>query len=117
MVEDLIPVRLCNFMLQPFDLVITEFNDVTGFNANHMIVMITVIEFEDRMPALEVMARHEARRFELGQHTIDGRKADILTGIEQFFVHILGTEVTMLRLLEDLENLEARNGHLETGFA
>jgi hypothetical protein len=45
-----------------------------------MVVMGSVIQLKDSRAPLELMPNYEARRFELGQHSVYGRKADLFAG-------------------------------------
>ncbi len=104
-------------MLQSLDFIVGKFDDLAGLDAHHVIVMLAVVEFEYRMSALEIVARHEPGRLELGQHTVNGRQADILPRIEQFLVHVLGAHVALFGVLENLEDFQTRQGDLEAGIS
>src|SRR5699024_7002013 len=69
------------------------------------------------MAAFKMLARHQARRFELGQYAIDRGQPDFLAGIEQFAIDFLGTQMAVLARCQQFENLQAREGYLESGFA
>jgi hypothetical protein len=50
----------------------------------------------------------ETGGFELGQHSIDCRQANILTAFQQGLIDILGTHMPLTGILEDLENAQSR---------
>ena len=60
---------------------------------------------------------HQAGGLELGEHAVDGGQPDVLVPRQQFLVDILGGHVTQRALLEDLEDLHARQGHLQARLA
>ncbi len=78
MVDQLVAVLLRNIVLQLFDFFADEFDDVPGLDTHHVIVMVAVIEFENRMAALEIVARDKAGRLELSQHPVNRGQADVL---------------------------------------
>ncbi len=82
-----------------------------------MIVVRPLIELEDGHPVLEVMTGHEARGLELRQDAVDRREPDVLLRAEQRAVDVLGREVPSSAVLEYFENLQARQRHLQAGFA
>ncbi len=68
--------------LPALDLFIDELNHLTVVNTNHMIVVMIGGDFEYCVAAIKVMPLHNAGRFELRKHSIDGREADIFTGVD-----------------------------------
>ena len=70
-----------------------------------MIVIITGVEFESRLTAIEVVSGNQPGCFKLSQNTVDGGQTHITTLFQQDLVHVLGAEVLMLPgLLENFEN-------------
>ena len=116
MIDELVAVRFGHLVLQLFDLLVRELDYFARFDTYHVIVMLTVVELEHRMTTLEIVARHEPGCLELGQHPVHGREADVLTRVQQLLVHVLCAQVALPRFLENLENLESRQGDLEAGF-
>ena len=60
------------------------------------------------MSFLEVMPLDQAGRLELRQDAVNRRQANVLTGIQQRLVDILGALMTAGTGLEDIEYLHAR---------
>ena len=89
--------------LPVLDNVVHEFDDSAATYAYQMIVMRSLIQLEDRMPTLEMMARDQPRPFELGQHAIHRGQTHVFPGIQQGFVHVLGTEMPAIAGLEDMQ--------------
>ncbi len=59
MVQQFIAVFVGNGALQTLDLFIDEFNDISRVDTDHMIVMMTIVEFENGMTTFKVVARNE----------------------------------------------------------
>src|SRR5690606_26347855 len=70
-IDQLVAVARDDLFLQIFDVVIEEFDDIAGIDADHVIVMATVGQLEYRMAAIEVVTDNQSRRLELRQHTIN----------------------------------------------
>src|SRR5690242_13262756 len=79
--------------------------------------MRALVELEHRHAVFEVMPRHQPGGLELRQHPVHGREPDVLVGLEQRAVDVLGRQVARGAALEDLEDLQARQRHLQTGLA
>jgi hypothetical protein len=71
-----------NSSLPIFNTRIHELFDLAAVKTDDVIVMLTLVQLEDRGRALEVMARHESGRFELRQYSIYRRKANIFMRFE-----------------------------------
>src|SRR5579885_1290780 len=96
------------------DHLVDELLDAAALQADDVVVMVTLVDLEHRLAALEVMAGHETRGLELRQHTIDGCESYVLPGIEQLLVDILRAHVPVRCALQDLENAEARQSRLQS---
>src|SRR5690606_8739155 len=116
MVLDLVAVAARDLALDLLDPLVEELDDLTGVEAHHMVVMVAVRQLEYRGAPFEVVTGHEARALELREHAIHGREAQLLTGVEQQAVDRLRRQVAFLALLQDLQDLEARRSHLQSGF-
>lgn len=114
MIRDLEAHLLRDIALALLDRWIEEFLDSATLLTHDVVVVVTAIEFEDRLPSLEVMLLGEAGVHELRQHAIDRRQSDLLPALQQLTIDILGGHVTRVARLEDLEDLHARQGHLKT---
>jgi len=99
------------------DAVVRELLDPPAVGAHDVVVVLALVQLEDRSAALEVVARDEPGRLELREHAVHGGEPDVLVGIEQPAVHVLGAHVTRLARGEDLEDLESRHGDFQAGAA
>ena len=54
--------------------------------------------------------------FELREHAIHGRETNLVAGLIEFTVDILGTEMMLGALLEQAQYLQPRRGYLESGL-
>ena len=106
-----------DLVLALLDLGIVELFDAAAIHTDQMVVMRTLVEFEDRLAGLKMMALQQARLLELGQYPIHRCQADIEAVGNQMAIHVLGGDVpwrsVVLQLVEQVEDLEARVGGLE----
>ena len=77
-----------------------------------MIMVRALIQLEDRLTALEMVALDQAGGFKLGQDAVDGSQANLFTGAQQGFIDILGSQVRILILLQNIENFQAWQRYL-----
>ncbi|MCY1362249.1 hypothetical protein D9M69_489540 [compost metagenome] len=82
-----------------------------------MVVMLSVVQFEDCMASVEVVPHHKASCLELSQNTVNRGQTDVLTSLHKGLVDILGTHVALLGGIEHLQNFDPWKGHFEAGFA
>ena len=93
MVADLESKARRDLVLPLLDPFVHEFLDPAAVDADDVIVMVALIEFEHGRAALEVMPRHQPGGLELRQHAVDRCEADVLLGLEQPLVYVLGAHV------------------------
>src|SRR5579871_1617235 len=117
MVSDREPEPLRNGRLALFDAGIHELFDAAAVQTDDVIVMGTVIQLEDGHAVLEMMASHQTGRLKLGEYAVDSGQPDILVTIEERAIDVFGRKMSCRAALENFENLEARQGHLQAGFA
>ena len=94
---------LGNLVLEAFDFLVGELDDVTGFDAHHVVVVIAVIQFEDRVTALEIVASDETSGLKLGQHAVDRGQPDVLAGLDfNSAIELMSATFQVMDLLFDL---------------
>ena len=108
---------LRDFLLTLFDDLVNELDDLAGLGADHVIVMVVAGHLEHRVTTFEVVAQNQASRFELSQHPVDRRQAHVIALLQQFFVHVLGTEVMLFGSFQDIEDFHSRQSNFQTDFA
>ncbi len=111
-----IAILFGNIALPLLDSLINKLVHPAALYAEYVVVMTPLIQLEYRMPALEVMPEHQSGRLKLGQYPIDRGKPDILAGLQQRLVDILGTEVARLGMLQNIEDFDPRQSGLEARF-
>jgi len=116
-VGDLEPQPRGDLALLVLDTLVRELLDPPAIGAHDVVVVFALVQFENSRAALEVMARDEPGGLELREHAVHGGEPDVLVGIEQAAVHVLGAHVTRLARRQDLEDLESRHGDLQAGTA
>jgi hypothetical protein len=67
-----------------------EFEHLAAFDADHVIMMMTLVEFENGTPSLKVVPNDQPRLLKLRQHAIHSGESHLFTRIEQFPENILG---------------------------
>jgi len=108
---------LCKRSLSLFNVGVVEFLDFAALQADQVIVMRALVEFEHRFASLEVMASEQPRLFELGENPVYGRQAHIHALRHEHAVDVFSGEVPHLAGLEQAQDAESRSGRLETmGF-
>jgi len=103
-------------MLQGFDRGIGELFDVAAVYAHDMVVMLTPVQFEHCRAALEMVACDESGRLELGQNPVDGGEPNVLVGVQQPPVDVLGREMVTRLYGQNVQNLDARGRDFKAGF-
>jgi hypothetical protein len=102
-----------DLVLALLDLGVEEFLHPAALQAHQVVVVVAFVELEDGLARFEVMALEEAGLFELGEDPIDGGQADIHVFGDQEAIDVFGGEMAILDLLEQVEDLEPREGCLE----
>ena len=98
------------------DGLLQELHHLAALDAHQVIMVSALVELEHRLAALEMMAADETGPLELGQDTIDGGEANVLSALQQRLVDVLRAHVAAVAGLEDIENLHPRQRDLESGL-
>lgn len=114
--DQFVAVFIRNRPLQLLDILVDKLSDLTRFKANHVVMMRTLIQLVNGMPALEIMPGHETDRLKLRQHPIHGGKTDNLATGFQLAINLFGAEVSLLTLLQQVKDFPAGRRRLQTGF-
>ena len=85
-----------NFALTQFDGIITEFDHFAAIQANKVIVVVLLGQFENRLAAFEIMTGNNARVIELVQHTIHGCQPNLFTHVDKTFVEVFRTDMVIV---------------------
>ena len=70
--DDLIPELGGNLGLQLFDPVRAEFENISGFNVDHVVMVPGLYRLNSGWGAFELVALYDTLRFKRGQRAIDG---------------------------------------------
>lgn len=116
MIHDLKPMLCGDFLLTLFDQRVIKLNYFAGIGSHHVIVVLLVIEFKNGVPAFEVMPQNKTGRLKLREHTIDGGNAHIVALVQELFVNIFCTEVTIVRAFQQAEDFESGHGDFKARF-
>ena len=98
---------ICNFFLCHFDFFTDEFDNRSGFQANHMIVVFAFVQFVISLATLEIMFFDEAGGLELVEYAVDGRQSDLFAGVRQQTIDIVGCQVSVPVILQDSQNTQS----------
>ena len=93
-----------DFTLARFDGVIAKFNDLAAVEADQVIVVLLLGQFEDRFTAFEVMTGNNARVIKLVQHAIDGSQPDLFTHVDKTFIKVFRTDMVIVWTLKHFED-------------
>ncbi len=126
MIDDLEAVLSGDFFLALLDCLVEEFHHLTGFHADHVIV-ITLVELVAGLlgaarATVEHVLAHQVSGLELGQYPIDRGQPDFLALIDQGPINLVGGHVFLLGRFEQPQNLQTRMRDLQprsaqlTGF-
>jgi len=108
MVHEFITMGLSNITLQFLNVVTNKLDDITGFHANHMIMVRTGIQLENGVAFCEIMPLHQTGSFELSQNPVNGRQTNLFARFDQLSIDILGAEMMLRALPQKLQNFQAR---------
>ena len=95
-----------------FDGPVVKLKDLPTLNANHMIMMLAMVDLKHRTAAFEIVTYHKSRGLELRQHPVDSGKTHFLPALEQHAINILGSQVRIFGILEDAQDLQAGRSSL-----
>ena len=95
MIDKFIAVGFSNAPLQPLHVAVYELNHFTGFQAHHVIVMPTLVQFEDRPAALEIVPGNKAGMFELRQDPIYSGEPNVFAGFNQLAINVFGGQMAL----------------------
>src|SRR5688572_8095304 len=107
---------LGNRTLALLDLGVVELLDPAALQADQVIVVTALAQFEHRLARLEVLASEQAGMLELSEDAVDGRQPDVDSFRDQLAIHVFRREMADLARLEQLEDLAARKRRLETAL-
>ena len=79
MVENLVAIFRSDLGLQAFAVFVDKFDNVACLDADHVIVVVAIVEFEYLVATFKVMASDKTGCLKLGQDPIDSRKSDVVT--------------------------------------
>lgn len=107
------------FLLEHFNGFVLKFLDPATLNADKMVVMITPVKFKNRVPALKVVADHEAGSFKLSEHAINGGKADFFALGYEMPKNFFRTQVAVMWFssFENLKNFDAGKSDFQARVA
>jgi hypothetical protein len=91
-----------NRCLAMLDFGIGEFLNLSASYAHDVIVVRALIQLENGIATLKITPCDEPGRFETGQDPVDGGQADVLMGLDQDPVDIVGGKVAQRAAFQNL---------------
>lgn len=108
-----IETALLGYPLLPLlDFLIVKLFDASAIKTDEMVVVRAFVEFEDRLARFKMVSMKQTGLLELCKDAINRCQTDIHIFGQQDLVDILGTQVTHLAVLENVENFEPWKGRL-----
>ena len=101
-------------MLTFFNFAVDKLLDLAALNTDQVIVVIALVQFKYGLVTVKVVAHQQAGLLKLGQHSVYRRQADFLTLVGQQPINLLRRHVSLVALLEQIENLQAGKRGFET---
>jgi hypothetical protein len=107
------------FLLEHFNGFVLKLLDPATLNAYEVVVMIPPIKFKNRVPALKVVADHEAGSFKLSEHAINGGKADFFALGYEMPKNFFRAQVAVMWFssFENLKNFDAGKSDFQARVA
>ena len=102
-----------DLILASLDGRLNELHDFATADTHQMVMVTTLVQLKDRLTTLEMVPGDQPRALELGQHPIDGRKADVLAGLQQRPVDVFRAQVALVTMLQHCQDLDARTRDLK----
>lgn len=93
MVLYLVTVLFSDVLLQLFDSLVDELDDIARFETDHVVVMRAVGQLKNRRSPFEIVPADQPSLFELGQDPVDGRQAQFVAVFHQQAINGLRTQM------------------------
>ena len=93
-----------DFTLKCFDGIIAKFNDLATIQADQVIVVLLLGQFEYRFTAFEIMTGNNARVIKLVQHAIDGCQPNLFTHVDKTLVKVFRTDMVIVWTLKHFKD-------------
>ena len=114
MIDNAEAVFFGDSVLQRLDFLAVELNHRAAFHAHDMVVVAAFVQFIYRLARFEMVAQQDTRLLKLRQHAVNGGNADFNALIQQNAVHIFGAQMFFCVCFKQIQNFQARAGHLQT---
>jgi hypothetical protein len=93
-----------DFTLARFNGIIAEFNDLAAIQADQVIVVMLLSQFEYRFTAFEIMTGDNARVIKLVQHTIDGCQPNLFAHVDKTLIKVFRTDMVIVWTLKHFKD-------------
>ncbi len=106
---------LGNRTLPILDPGVKKFLDLTTVQTDQMIVVISLVELENRLAGFKMASQQNPGLFKLGEHPVDRGQPNVDRVAEQGTVDVFGRQMTAGRPMEDVQHLQTWCRDLQSG--
>lgn len=97
-------------ILALFNFGVVKLLNPPAIDAHQVVVMLAVIDFENRLAGFKEVALEQAGLFKLRQNAIDSGQANIHVFIDEHAIDVFRRHVADIAFFEKLKNFQARKG-------
>ncbi|SUB17881.1 Uncharacterised protein [Pantoea agglomerans] len=105
-----------DFTLTRFNRFVAELDNLAAIQADQVIVVMLLRQFEDRLAAFKVVTSHNTGIIKLVQNTVNGRQANLFANVDQAFIQIFRTDVMALRFLKHFQNFQSGQRYFQASL-
>ena len=114
MVNQFITMLLGDLLLSLFNNIIRKLDNFTIRNTDHMVMVISLGQFKNRVTCFKIVASDQASCFKLGKYSIYRGQPNVIAGGKQELVYIFSAKVTSLIIcrFENFQDFYTRESNL-----
>lgn len=101
-------------LLTCFDVFVIKLDHLATADANHVVVVVTVVEFKHRLVGIKAGATQDASIHKLNKDAVNGSQANPRLGGIEFNKHLLSRQVFVGTVFKKRQNLKSGKGGLES---
>ena len=113
-IENFETAVLGNGFLAFFDLGVVKLLDAAAIDADQVIVVLAVVDFENGLAGFEEVTLEQPSLFKLGKDAVDGGQSNIHVFSDQRAIDVFCRHVTLGAFFEQLKNLQSGESRFQT---
>lgn len=107
--------EFCDLGLKFLNRLILKFFYLAALHTDQVVMVISAVQFKDRITAFKVMAHNQTGGFKLRENAVNRGEPDFFTFADQGLEDVFGAEVlNVVGTLQDFENLDAGQGDFKS---